>query len=248
MRNYSIIELKLCGLAISIASFSHLLKRVDFDAIVDHIALTYIIKSKAEPATVKIKRSLELISSYSFNLYYIKGKDMVLSDFFSRQNNNDSNPHEIKPISFNMHKVLQENYYKIDSYLVQTRSQARSSGIKLPEVHGMRKNLDIYIKPEKQHVSPIKGSVVKLHIGQGRAGLKRKISDPINQPINHPSELSQKIPGKTEIETGKTNPAHSKDPMHIINNVDLGMTHTKPLIPDAPFPSRSNLQTPFQTY
>ena len=40
-----------------------------------------------------------------------------------------------------MHKVLQENYYKIDSYLVQTRSQARSSGIKVPEIHGVRKNL-----------------------------------------------------------------------------------------------------------
>ena len=41
-----------------------------------------------------------------------------------------------------MHKVLQENYYEIDSYLVQTRSQARSSGIKPPEVYGMRKILD----------------------------------------------------------------------------------------------------------
>ena len=37
-RNYSITELELCGLAINIASFSHLLKRVDFDAIVDHLA------------------------------------------------------------------------------------------------------------------------------------------------------------------------------------------------------------------
>ena len=48
-----------------------------------------------------------------------------------------------------MHKVLQENYYKIGSYLVQTGSQVRCSGIKLPEVHGMRKNLDPNIKLEK---------------------------------------------------------------------------------------------------
>ena len=51
---------------------------------------------------------------------------MVLSDFLSRQNNDNNNPHEIIPISFNMHKVLYENYYNIDSYVVQTRSQARS--------------------------------------------------------------------------------------------------------------------------
>ena len=36
-RNYSITKLELCGLAINIASFFHLLKRVDFDVIVDHL-------------------------------------------------------------------------------------------------------------------------------------------------------------------------------------------------------------------
>ena len=118
---------------------------------------------------------------------------------------------------------------------MQTRSQARCDGIKLPEVHGMRKNLDPNIKPEKQHANSIKGSAVKSHIGQGRAGLKRKRSDAINQTINPPSEMSQKIPSKIKIETGKTNLVHSKVPMHTINNVDTGMTHTKPLIQDFPF-------------
>ena len=82
-KSYSITELELCGLAINIASFSHLLKRVDFDATVDHLVLTHILKSKMEPATTRIKRLLELISSYSFNLYYMKGKDLILSDFLS---------------------------------------------------------------------------------------------------------------------------------------------------------------------
>ena len=48
---------------------------------------------------------------------------MVLSDFLSRQNHNDSNPHEIIPISFNMYKLLHEKYYNIgktEKYLVQT--------------------------------------------------------------------------------------------------------------------------------
>ena len=62
MKSYSITELELCGLAINIASFSHLLKGVDFDAIVDHLVLMHIIKSKTEPATTRIKKLLELIS------------------------------------------------------------------------------------------------------------------------------------------------------------------------------------------
>ena len=82
-KSYSITELEVCDLVINIASFSHWLKRVDFDTIVDHLVLTHIIKSKAEPVTPRIKRLLELISSYSFNLYHMKGKDMILSNFFS---------------------------------------------------------------------------------------------------------------------------------------------------------------------
>ena len=99
-KSYSITELELCGLATNIASFAHLCKRVDFDALVDHLALTHIIKSKVEPATTRIKRLLELISSYLFNLYYMKGKDMILSDFLSWQKNDTSNPSKIIPISF----------------------------------------------------------------------------------------------------------------------------------------------------
>ena len=123
--NYSITELELCGLVINISSFSHLLKRVDFGAIVDHLALTHIIKSKAELATTRIKRLLELISLYLFNLNYIKGKDMILSDFLSRQTHDDSSARDIIPISFNMHNTLHERYYKTETkerYLVHTFS------------------------------------------------------------------------------------------------------------------------------
>ena len=80
-KNYSITELEMCGLAINIASFAHLLKRVEFDAVVHHLAIVHIMKSKAEPASNRIKRLLEIWSTYSFSLYYVKGKDMVLSDF-----------------------------------------------------------------------------------------------------------------------------------------------------------------------
>ena len=69
---------------------------------VDYMVITHIMKSKMEPATNRIKRLLEVLSSYSFNLYYIKGKDMILSNFLSRQIEDDSNPHKIIPISFNI--------------------------------------------------------------------------------------------------------------------------------------------------
>ena len=133
-----------------------------------------------------------------------------------------------------MCKILDNSYYKIEKYLIQTRSQARSSGVKLPGVHVMGKNIDLSLKPEKQHAISKQGSKERPCMGQGRTGIRRKRPDPINQPINQPSNLSHKIPGRTEIETGKINPMHSKDLTHSINNARK-MTNNNPLIPDVPF-------------
>ena len=151
--NYSITELEMCGLAINIASFAHLLRKVDFDAVVDQLAVTQIMRSKVKLATNKIKRVLEALSAYSFNLYYIKGKDMILSDFLSRHKINDGDTNEIILISFNMRSVIQDKYHSLDKekekFMVQTRSQMKASGVQLPEVHGSWKRLDSHKIPEK---------------------------------------------------------------------------------------------------
>ena len=85
---------------------------------------------------------------------------MILSGFLSRWKHDDSNPPEILPISFNMQNILQSRYYNIDKEkegkcLVQIKSKAKSSGITLPEVHGVRKELDLRILPEKQVIKLI---------------------------------------------------------------------------------------------
>ena len=105
----------MCGLKFNIISFVHLLKKVELDAIVDHLALIHILKSKTGPATTRIKRLLEVLSAYSFNLYYVKGKDMILSDILSRHMTDNSNPHEIIPISFDMQAILKDRYYNVGS-------------------------------------------------------------------------------------------------------------------------------------
>ena len=110
---------------------------------------------------------------------------MVLGGFLSRQKHDDSNLHEIIPVSFNMQSILQSRYYnigkeKVEKYLVQTSSQVKSSGIILPDVYGISKGLDPNILPEKQVTKPIvtsemKGtSQIKPWVGQGREGLRQK--------------------------------------------------------------------------
>ena len=220
--NYSITELEMCVLAINIASFAHLLRKVDFDAVVDHLVIMQILRSKVELVTNRIKRLLEVLSAYSFNLYYIKGKDMVLSDFLSRQDPGDEDTKEIIPISFNMKSILQDKYYNInknkDRYMVQTRSQTKASGVQLPEVHGSRKRLDPHRIPEKQTQAIVRIDVDrKPRIGQGRAGVRRKApplfdsrqGTTISKPIVITDEMECKMPRSVvEIPTGKMFPPH----------------------------------------
>ena len=42
---------------------------------------------------------------------------MILSDLLSRQKHDNSNAHEIIPVSFNMQGVLQDNYHNVRNYL-----------------------------------------------------------------------------------------------------------------------------------
>ena len=185
-RNYSITELEMCGLAINIASFAHLLKKVDFDAIVDHLALVHILKSKTEPATPRIKRLLEVLSAFYFNLYYMKGKDMILSDFLSRQEIDKSDLHEIIPISFDMKAILNEKYYEIEEekgkHLVQTCSQAKDRGIKVPVVHGPKKDIDPNLRPEwlvRKSQKPVENSRIEKKETES-PGQRNQVVDRVN--------------------------------------------------------------------
>ena len=88
-----------------------------------------------------------------------------------------------------------------DKYMVQTRSQAKSSGVNVPEVHSVNKGLIRHVKPEKSvivrvacpipptcHLRPVHHTpstdqrlptnavppLPKLRVGQGRTGIRRK--------------------------------------------------------------------------
>ena len=67
--------------------------------------------------------------------------------------------------------MLHDRYYNIgnlERYLVQMRSQAKYSGIKLPDVHGVGKTLDPNILPEKQIMKPLASKVKVQEISQDK--------------------------------------------------------------------------------
>ena len=75
---------------------------------------------------------------------------------------------------------------------------------------------------------------------QGRAGSKRKKPDPINQIINQPSDVTQEIPRRTKIVTGKTNSIHST------NSASDRLINNNPFMPNVPLHQDPLLGTPKQ--
>ena len=110
------------------SSFSHLLKRVNFDAVVDHLALTHTMKSKSEPATTVNKRLLEVFCSYTFSLYSLKVKGCLL---ISNMEGDKSDPYDVIPILFNSHSILTVYYctffiLQSERYRIVSRSQIKA--------------------------------------------------------------------------------------------------------------------------
>ena len=98
--------------------------------------------------------------------------------------------------------------------MIQTRSQMKASGVQLPEVHGSRKGLDPHKVLEKQLQPTIRQSIKKKpRLGQGRAGMRRKVK------LAPPSQ-------KNEVSIG---PGSSESKPIIIN--DEAVSVVDPILP-----------------
>ena len=79
-KSYSVTELEMTALLVNIALWKAYLQQCEFDACVYHAAVLQILKAKKEPTTNHMMRLLDRICPCSFNLYYVKRKNMILAD------------------------------------------------------------------------------------------------------------------------------------------------------------------------
>ena len=111
------------------------------------------MKAKAKPATTHIKCLFECLTSYSFNLYYVKGKDMILSDYLSHHLRRSDDPNDLIPISFCLTHPVHIDPITPRCLPMMTRHSAKAVGIESPPVHGAEKGIDPHKKPEHQNCS-----------------------------------------------------------------------------------------------
>ena len=77
VKNFGVTELQLTGLLVNIHGFMQLLRNHYFEVLVDHKAIEYMVKSKTETTTTRLKTLLLKLSEYTIDLKYQKGSDCI---------------------------------------------------------------------------------------------------------------------------------------------------------------------------
>ena len=109
-KNFSVTELELIGLLVNIHCFMQLLCNRYFEVLVDHKANKYMIKSKTESPTTRLKTLLLKLSEHTIDLKYEKGSEMHTSEALSRLQNITDTTDNKDLIPLNFFQYLTPNY------------------------------------------------------------------------------------------------------------------------------------------
>ena len=139
-KNFGVTKLELTGLLVNIHGFMQLLCNRYFEVLVDHKAIKYMIKSKTDSPTTRLKTLLLKLREYTINSKYHKGSEMHTSDTLSRLQNIADMPDnkDVIPLNFLQHLTpnytehtyshLVENFYVHNTKSIDTTQVKRKHG------------------------------------------------------------------------------------------------------------------------
>ena len=184
-KNFGITELELTGLLVNIHGFMQLLCNRYSEVLVDHKAIKYMIKSKTESPTTRLKTLLLKLSKYTIELKYQKGSEMHTSDTLSKLHNFTDTPDQkdVIPLNFLQHftpHYMEHSY----SHLVENLYAHKT------------KTLDI-MTVKRKHGRPPKP---KPQIPMSKPRPLTAARNLTNQPQQHPRSLNNEIASRQMID------------------------------------------------
>ena len=183
-KNFGVTELELTGLLVNIHGFMQLLHNRYFEVLVDYKVIEYMIKSKTESPTTRLKTLLLKLSEYTIELKYQKGSEMHTSDALSQLHNFTDTPDEkdVIPLNFLQHYTpnhIEHSY----SHLVENLYTHKT------------KTLDT-MPVKRKHGRPPKPKP-QIPISKTRTTTAAKTLT--TQPRQHPRSLNNKIVSRQMI-------------------------------------------------
>ena len=177
-KNFGITELELTGLLVNIHGFMQLLHNRYFEVLVDHKAVEYMIKSKTESPTTRLKTLLLKLSEYTIDLKYQKGSEMHTSDALSRLHNFTDTPDQKDVIPLNFLQHFTPHYTEhLYSHLVENLYAHKT------------KTLDT-IPVKQKHGRPSKP---KSQIPNSNPRTPTAAKNMTIRPLQHPRSLNNEI-------------------------------------------------------
>ena len=183
-KNFGITELELTGLLVNIHGFMQLLHNRDFEVLVDHKVIEYMIKSKTESPTMRLKTLLPKLSEYTIDLKYQKGSEMHTNNALSRLHNFTDTPDQkdVIPLNFLQHftpHYIEHSY----SHLVENLYAHKTKTLYTTTV-------------KRKHGRPPKP---KPLIPTSKPRTPTAVKNLATQPQQHPRSLNNKIVSRQMI-------------------------------------------------
>ena len=153
-KNFRVTELELMGFLVNIHGFIQLLCNRYFEVLVNHKAIEYMIKSKTESPTTRLKTLLLKLSQYTIDLKYLKGSEMHTSHALSRLQNIADMPDNKDIILLNFLQHLAPNYIEhAYSHLVENFYVHKTKSLDTTEVK-RKCSRPPKVKPENPNSNP----------------------------------------------------------------------------------------------
>ena len=151
VRNYGVTELELTGLLANIHGFEQKLNNNYFEAIVDHKAIDYLIKSKHEPMSTRLVTLLDCLNRYTFDLKYLEGSKLKVSDALSCLYSEEK--HKISDvIPLTLHKPVD----RYEPPKITKKANKAAAVAKVNERQYVAALQEIPIKPLTRNENPLK--------------------------------------------------------------------------------------------
>ena len=184
-KNFGITELELTGLLVNIHGFMQLLCNRYFEVLVDHKAIEYMIKSKTESPTTRLRTLLLKLSEYTIELKYQKGSEMHTSNALSRLHNFTDTPDQKDVIPLNFLQHFTPNYIEHSySHLVEKLYAHKTKTLEAMTVKRKRG------RPPKP----------KPQIPTSKSRTVTAAKNPTTQPRQHPRNLNNEIVSRQMID------------------------------------------------
>ena len=225
VRNYGVCELELTGLVCNIHGFEHLLKNNYFEVIIDHKAIEYLKRAKHEPTTRRLGSLLLKLQDYTFDIKYLQGSKLKLSDALSRLYIEEKhNINDVIPLNFLIHTTAQGQ----DSQLImlsdvwyahKTRSTTKKLTQVTPNANKMSKKQQVSAGAKTQNVSQARKNpkITKQVVSTSLEQIRTETNDQLIQLQNIQKDLDNE----------------NNQIVQTIREPDLQITQTpKPIIAD----------------